>query len=309
MSPGMNAETIANALGGACRSGVWWRCRCLVHASTGSTLALRDGERGLIVHCPAGCSPADILAELRRCGLLDGDAGVSAPLDPAEIKRRRSAEARNRQRRIADALDLWDECYPAQDTLVAAYWRSRGLVESIPPSLRMHGMMRHRESGGSRPAMVGLVRHVKHGPVGVHITYLAIDGSMKATVEPVKRSLGPVGGGAVWLAPAGKTLLVAEGIETAASGMQAGEMPACAALSTSGLRTLLLPPIVQTVIILADNDVNGDGQRAAVTAADRWLAEGRQVLITMPLEPGTDFNDVLRGQPHAQIAEARDVAA
>ena len=306
----MGAETIADALGGAYRSGEWWRCHCPVHASRGSTLALRNGERGLIVHCHAGCSRADTLAELRRFGLLDGDAGANAPLDPAEIERRRNAEAPNRQRRIADALDLWGECYPAQDTLVATYWRSRGLVEPIPPSLRMHGMMRHGESGSRRPAMVGLVEHVEHGPVGVHITYLAVDGSMKATVDPEKRLLGPVGGGAVRLAPAGETLLVAEGIETAASAMRVKKkMPAWAALSTSGLKALVLPPIVRSVIILADNDLNDAGRDAARIAADRWLAEGRQVQIAMPPEPGTDFNDVLLGRSYAQIAEARDVTA
>ena len=35
------AETIAIALGGACRSGAWWRCRCPVHQSSGATLALQ----------------------------------------------------------------------------------------------------------------------------------------------------------------------------------------------------------------------------------------------------------------------------
>jgi putative DNA primase/helicase len=305
----MGAESIANALGSAYRSGEWWRCHCPVHASRGSTLTLRDGERGLIVYCHAGCSRVDILAELRRRGLLDGHAGVSAPLDPAEMDRRRNAEVRERRRRTAIALDVWGECHPAPGTIVERYWRSRGLVEPIPPSLRMHGMLHHRDSGGSRPAMVGLVEHVEHGPVGVHITYLAVDGSMKASLEPGKRSLGPVGGGAVRLAPAGETLLVAEGIETAASGMQSTAIPTWAALSKSGLKALVLPPIVRNVIILADNDLSGAGQEAALTTGYRWLAEGRQVLIAIPPEPRTDFNDVLRGQTHAQIAEARDVAA
>src|SRR5207248_2129358 len=114
---------------------------------------------------------------------------------------RRKAEARERQRRIANALDLWGECHSTPGTLVERYLRSRGLVGPIPNSLRMHGMLRHRESGGSRPAMVGLVEHVADGPVGAHLTYLAVDGSMQPTVEPRKRFLGPVGGGAVRLNP------------------------------------------------------------------------------------------------------------
>src|SRR5215472_3374498 len=73
----MMADQIAAALGAAQRSGRWARCICPVHGSrTGrsATLALRDGGRGLIAVCHAGCDATDILAELRRRGLLDGRA-------------------------------------------------------------------------------------------------------------------------------------------------------------------------------------------------------------------------------------------
>jgi phage/plasmid primase-like uncharacterized protein len=103
-------------------------------------------------------------------------------------------------------------------------------------------------------------------------------------------------------------LLIGEGIETCLAVMQATALPAWAALSTSGLVALVLPPVVRTVMIIADNDANGAGERAAWTAAQRWLAEGRRVRIALPPEPGTDFNDVLLGRDHARI-EVRDVAA
>lgn len=67
----MIAAMIATAIGGTYRSGEWSRCRCPVHQSFGATLALRDGLRGLIVHCHTGCSADDVLAKLRRRGLLD----------------------------------------------------------------------------------------------------------------------------------------------------------------------------------------------------------------------------------------------
>jgi hypothetical protein len=92
--------------------------------------------------------------------------------------------------------------------------------------------------------------------------------------------------------------------------MTATGWPAWAALSTSGIASLILPPLplAATVVILADNDPSGAGERAAHTAAQRWLAERRRVRIAMPPEPGTDFNDVLRGLGRAQIMEARHVA-
>jgi len=218
-------------------------------------------------------------------------------------------EARERQLRIANALKLWGECFPAPGTIVERYLQSRGLRGPIPRSLRMHGMLRHRESGGSRPAMVALVDHVEHGPVGVHLTYLAIDGSMQATVEPRKRFLGPIGGGAVRLARVDpdRELVIAEGIETTASVMLATGLPGWAALSAVGLRTLVLPPEARKVVIAADNDANRTGEKAAHAAAQRWLTEGRRVRIATPPAPGTDFNDALIGRGH--VGEARDVAA
>jgi putative DNA primase/helicase len=149
--------------------------------------------------------------------------------------------------------------------------------------------------------MVAVVEHVEHGIVGAHRTWLAVDGSAKASFDPARMSTGAVSGGAVWLAPAAETLMVGEGIETTLAAMVATGLPGWAALSTSGLVALVLPPVVRTVIILADNDLNGLVQKAADIAAHRWLAEGRNVRLAMPPDPGTDFNDVL-------IAEACNVA-
>jgi putative DNA primase/helicase len=302
------AEQIAKVLSCAYRSGSWWRSRCPVHGSRGAALALRDGDRGLVVHCHAGCDRQDILAELRRRRLLnnDGDSASAYRADPHKIERRREAEAADRRRRIAQAQDIWRSSYPAIGTSVQSYLRSRGITMEPPATLRMHGMRgpygRH-PSGERRPAMVGLVEHVEHGPVGAHLTFLAIDGSSKATVDPVRMSYGPVGGAAVRLAPAAEILLVGEGIETCMAAMQATVMPVWAALSTAGLKALVLPLPVHTVIILADHDINGAGERAAFAAAERWLAEGRRVSIAMPPEPGRDFNDVLLGRAYAGIRE------
>jgi hypothetical protein len=89
------AERIAKALGGAYRSGIWWRSQCPVHGSRSGTLALLDGEGGLVVHCHAGCNHQDILAELRRRGLLNNDGGSPGAYrrDHDKMERRREAEA------------------------------------------------------------------------------------------------------------------------------------------------------------------------------------------------------------------------
>jgi len=294
----VTAAEIADALGGRYRSGAWWRCRCPVHASSGPTLALRDGDRGLIVKCWAGCHPRDVLVELRRRDLLNANAGDTAkPPDPAAERRRHEAEAADRQRRINLAGDMWRSAIPASGTLVERYLRSRGIEIPVPPSIRFIGMHtsygRHGPSGDRRPVMIAAVEHVENGLVGVSRTFLAIDGSCKATLDPPRLFTGPVAGGAVRLAPAAETLLVGEGIETCLAAMQATAMPTWAALSTSGLKALHLPPLplARTVIILCDHDHNGAGERAARPTAQRWLRDGRRVQLALPPEPDTDFAD------------------
>lgn len=113
--------------------------------------------------------------------------------------------------------------------------------------------------------------------------------------------LGPYRGGAVRLAPLAEWLMVGEGIETCLAAMQAVRFGAWAALSTSGLRTLELPPNVRDVTILADGDK--PGEIAAEDAAKRWAGERRRVRIARPPD-GTDFNDLLRGFWPSQEGEA-----
>jgi hypothetical protein len=279
------AESIACALGAAYRSGAWWRCRCPVHHSNSATLAVRDAPKGgLQVRCFAGCRTSAIMTELRRRGLVGGEP--AAPDPEAE-----QAALRDRNRRIKTAGWIWGETEPA-NYLIETYLGGRLILDPIPATIRLHRSMRHKEADCRRPAMVAMVEHAEHvGLVGVHCTYLRPDGSGKATVDPVKRCIGPVGGGAVRLAPAAATIAVCEGIETGLSYMQHTGTPTWAALSALGIKKLILPEEVQHVVIAADADPVGI--MAARAAARRWLAEGRRVSLARP-PTGLDFNDMAR---------------
>ena len=139
--------------------------------------------------------------------------------------------------------------------------------------------------------MVALVtRGVDDKPLAIHRTFLARDGQGKAPMVPAKMMLGPCAGGAVRLGPKSECIMIAEGIETALSAMQATGRTAWAALSTSGLRTLNLPGHVREIIVLADGDEAGAA--AARNCAWRWKREGRRVRIARPPQ-GMDFNDML----------------
>jgi hypothetical protein len=147
--------------------------------------------------------------------------------------------------------------------------------------------------------MVALVtRGSDCAPLAIHRTFLIRHGLSKAPVEPAKMMLGPCRGGAVRLGPIFDRVMIAEGIETALSAMQATGKTAWAALSTSGLRTLELPASIRNVVMLADGD--NAGETAAQDAALRWTREGRCVRIARPPR-GLDFNDVLLGRAHVRI--------
>jgi putative DNA primase/helicase len=291
----MSAAAITRALGGtASGANGWYRTHCPVHHSQGLTLALKDRSDGtLALVCFAGCEKDAIVAELRRLGLLDASV-KPVPPDPVEIARRRLAEAAHRKRRIANARDIWSETVDATDTCVETYLWSRLCCISPPSTIRLHRSLCHRESGQRRPAMVALVEHVELGRIAVHVTYLTPDGSGKAGLDPVRKFFGPVGGGAVRLGPIMKDewLIVGEGIETTLSVMVSTGLPGWAALSAGGIANLILPPEARKIIIAADNDANGVGQRDAERAAIRFRAEGRRVKICLPPVPG-DFNDAL----------------
>jgi putative DNA primase/helicase len=129
--------------------------------------------------------------------------------------------------------------------------------------------------------------------VAVHRTYLRHDGSGKADVKPSRAALGPIWRGAIRLHDRipGTQLVIAEGLETAASAGLVLGLPAWAAISAGNLaKGLALPPEASRIVIAADPDP--PGSRAARDAWIRWHAEGREVRIAIPDGPG-DFNDLL----------------
>jgi putative DNA primase/helicase len=285
-----------------------WRCRCPVHG--GMSLSIADGQHGrLLLKCWSGCETSDVLRELRRLGLLSGER--PAPLSAEEIERRKDQDRRARQRKIARGFDFWEESRDIRDTLTDKYLRLRGLDIFSPylrgePArvLRFHPSA-YYAAGIRRPALVAKIEHEQHGFVGVSVTYLALDGSFKSTLDPARKFWGAPAGGAVRLGTprAGCWLAIGEGIESTLSVAQSCEVPGWAALSAYFMPKLALPAAVDMVAICADNDERGTGERLARQAANNFFAEGRRVRIAVPPRPDgmrkVDYNDLLTGAAHA----------
>jgi hypothetical protein len=213
-------------------------------------------------------------------------ADNAAPL--SRDQRRDGKDERNR--RIA--LRLWDSAKDPQGTLVETYLGGRLVALPPAPVLRFAPRCWNRETGRELPAMLARVDDANGEFIAIHRTWLTADGRKAELAEP-KWSLASTRGGAVRLASPGAVLAIAEGIETALTAILAG-YAAWSAVSKGGFKTVALPSEVREVLIVADHDKNGEGERAARKAADRWRAEGRRVRLWLATRAGDDLNDVIR---------------
>jgi putative DNA primase/helicase len=283
----MSAAGIALQLG-ATRQGNNWRCAC--PRDCGYSLSLSDGEDGrLLAFCFGRCEFNEIMLALVAHGLLDDDDGAG---DDPHVSRR-VAVCQADPKRIAHARQIYDG--GVRDARIQIYLRSRR-IGLTSPILKFQEQAPHR-LGVRLPAMLAPVVNVTGEQIGVHLTYLRRDGGGKATLpkEYQRECRGVIHGGAIRLAEPNPDaeLVVGEGVESTFSAMQLFGGVGWAAVYAGGLKTMELPPDVRRIIIAADNDVSGAGQRNALDAHDRWTAEGRSVRIKTPPDVGDDFNDVL----------------
>lgn len=285
------AERITRALGGHWH-GRYGMALCPAHANTRTpALSLADGEDGrLLARCHAGCAFASILDALRGLGLVEG-RGHYTPPSAADLARLRAAEEAEAKKREAQALALWREALPIGGTPAETYLRGRAITAALPGTLRFHPQCWHGPSATRWPALVALVEGAARA--AVHRTYLRPDGRGKAELEPAKMMLGTTAGGAVRLSDAEGPVLVTEGIETGLSllsGLLRAPASVWAALSTSGMRALALPPIPGKLTVANDGDA--PGRAAAHAFATRATALGWRVSM-LPAPEGRDWNDVL----------------
>lgn len=283
------AERITRALRGRW-FGRYGIARCPAHGDKHPSLSLAagDGDR-LLARCHAGCTFTDILDALRGLGLVEGVSHYSPPTRE-ELERIRQAEEEQAEKREARAIACWHEALPIGGTVAETYLRHRGISCESQGTLRFHPACWH-PTGTRLPAMVALVEGAPR--LAIHRTYLRPDGTGKADAEPAKAMLGAVAGGAVHLTAGSNRLVICEGIETGlslASGLLSGPATIWAALSTSGMRRLVLPPDPGRLCVATDGDEAG--RQAGNALATRATAHGWQVSL-LPAPDGRDWNDIL----------------
>lgn len=115
----------------------------------------------------------------------------------------------------------------------------------------------------------------------------------RAMLSVRKKTLGHMAGGAVRLAPAGPSLGLAEGVETAIAASMIFRMPVWATCGAARLGRVWLPPIVERIVIYGDN---GRAGRDLGRAAEALLIErGFPAMAVFPDVMYGDFNDQLQG--------------
>lgn len=185
------------------------------------------------------------------------------------------------QQQLADMRRAWVRARP-MGSLVHRYLGRRG-VDGEYCDLRE-----------TQREMLALMRSPDGSGCMVHRTLLTATGN-KAEMENCRFFMpGPIpDGAAVRLMPAGDSLGIAEGIETALSASILFDVPCWAALNTSLLKKWQPPAGVSRVIVFGDNDTKFAGHAAAYELARR-IAEKVTVSVEIPKAIGMDWNDVLQ---------------
>lgn len=174
------------------------------------------------------------------------------------------------------------------------YLDARIGIDQPPRAVRYHPSLFHKESSARFPAMLAKVTNHDGESVGLHRTYLSMDGA-KAAVEEAKKTFvwKRQEGAAVRLCPPAERMGIAEGIETALAASKLFSVPCWSALTARGVFDWVPPPAVKEVIIFGDNDLSFTGHAAAYGLA--WRLKKRNgilVEVKIPEQQGKDWADV-----------------
>lgn len=203
-------------------------------------------------------------------------AYVAPEPSPEDIAR----EEEKRQRDVAAALLTWNECVDVVGTDAEAYLRGRGITRSMPLSFRFHPKLgywewREAEQPGGKgksvrigyfPALVCMIQRADGSFAGIHRIYLSEiadpqTGEImigKAPVPTPKKARGDLRSGGYILCCDEEEFVgkvgVCEGVEDACSVPDVYGMPAVAAVSASGVTSIVLPEWITEPVFLPDND-------------------------------------------------------
>lgn len=215
----------------------------------------------------------------------------------------------------AEMNAIWRSAKPLQEVAATSVWWMNRLGK-VPATTELRGVERLRCQGErDYSAQVALVRDADGKPVNLHRTYLTASGE-KAPVEDPRRVMDTAlpKGSAVRLSPAGETLGVAEGIETAMAAELLTGIPTWALLNANNMKGFVPSQETRRLVIFGDLDSSFTGQAAAFELARSLWVKRKDWPGTLRIETriyglmvdpeawDRDWNDALQAQIKARAA-------
>lgn len=299
------------------RAGREWTARCPFHTEKSPSFFVNDQKR--FYHCFGCCESGDHISWMMKYhgmqfrAAVEHLAGEKPPTDAQRFEnnmRVRSDEhiARSVYDYVLDdaersqqamAQSVWRHTVKIDGTIAERYLRIRGIrMKKLPESIRFaeNAWIFSHEGGWKRSGHPGLIAGVQDSAdrlTAIQTTYLLPDGSWKAAMRKCKLVTGPMVDGAIRLGEPAGVLCIAEGIETALAAQQMFTLPVWAATGQARRKSIRLPDVVKTVVILADN---GGSDLTTMRAKESYEQQGREVMIESPPPEFKDFADQLVGK-------------
>lgn len=250
-------------------------CQCPAHADRNPSLSVRQGDRRILVTCYAGCDVTDVLRELSRIERLPDFRRV--PIEKAD-KVPRNAH-----------IAIWRTANAIEGTLAERYVRSTRNIWAPLEDLRFHP--RCPQGQGSlvsfKPALLVAMR--KAGTI-VAIQRIFLDPSNATYTD--KLVLGQAIGAAWSNGFPARTIGICEGFETAAAYTSLTGIQAWATMGAKRFHQVDIPASVETVILLADNDL--EGRRAHDRALEVYRRPGLAIETEWPPGRMNDWAQLLK---------------
>ncbi len=273
-NPTSELSALVARLGGKW-SGNTAMCRCPSHADRTPSLSIRQGDRGILVTCHAGCDPVDVLRALRR---IDNLPSIS-----------QTVEAGRQGQKPSTYLAIWQAGRHIEGTLAERYVRQVRNIWAPLEDLRYHPRCPRGQGRlvQFEPALLIAMR--KAGNIGA-IQRIFLDPSSARYTD--KLVLGCAIGAAWTNGPPGKTIGLCEGFETAAAYTSLTGIQAWATMGAKRFHQVAIPAHVGRVILLADNDP--EGRRAASKACVALARPGLTIDTEWPPGRMNDWAQLLK---------------
>ena len=278
------------------------------HSRHDRSASLLLGSSGrIVVHSFGGASVAEILADLRKSGLIDYQGyplgeGRSAPStpEPSETFRRQRAEA------------LWTAGIPIRGTPSELYLKGH---RAIARDVCLIAALRHHPAMPvaiykdvcrySRPALMSRIAVLGDRTTAVEVTYLNAQADRDRSLRISRKTVGCVPPGTfVQLDRPDEHIVVAEGVMTALSATERLGLPGLALLGIRNLQNFAPPTGVRRVSIAVDRGQAGES--AAKTLEARLRDEGFEADRQFPRAPFEDFNRWAQAERALRKEEGRE---